>query len=132
MRCISNSRYNSHTEPLFGKLKLLKLSDIFDLTTATVMYKYRNGKLPRSFDNMFEELGLGNRTMSYRIDRIKNKSLDSFPKVVLPRNWNSLPLDVKSCPSLKSFQKNIKKRAFQKYEMYHCNKTNCYSCKSKS
>ena len=56
-----------------------------------------------SFDNMFEELVLGNRTMSYRIDRIKNRSLDIFAKVVLPRNWNSLPLDVKSYPSLKSF-----------------------------
>ena len=56
VRCISNSRYNSHTEPLFGKLKLLKISDIFDLAIQTIMYKYGNWKLPRSLDNMFEKL----------------------------------------------------------------------------
>ena len=84
MRCISNSNHNTHTEPLFGKLKLLKLTDIFDLATKTLICKYRNGKLPNSFDNMFTELALENRTMSYRVEKTKNKYLNKFLKVYLP------------------------------------------------
>ena len=130
VRCISNSSYNSHTEPLFGKLKLLKLSDIFDIASKTIMFKYKTGKLPKSFDNMFEELALGNRAMSYRIEKIRHTSLNIFPKVYLPKIWNALPLDVKSSSSIKIFQKSIKNVAFETYETFQCSNNKCYACKT--
>ena len=46
VRIISNSRYNSHTDPLFKKLNLLKLKDLFELNVLKLFYKYRNSTLP--------------------------------------------------------------------------------------
>ncbi len=44
---ISNiSKYNVHTEPLFKKLKLLKVEDILKLQQLKCYLKYRNNMLP--------------------------------------------------------------------------------------
>ena len=82
------------------------------------MFKYKTGKLPKSFDNMFEELALGNRTMSYRIKKNRHTSLNIIPKVYLPRIWNALPLDAKSSSTIKILQKSINNVAFENYEMH--------------
>ena len=36
IRTITNSKYNDHTDPLFSKLKLLKLTDIFNLQQLNI------------------------------------------------------------------------------------------------
>ena len=41
--------YSQHTDPLFSKLGMLKLSDIHKLSASTFMYKYVKEKLPSSF-----------------------------------------------------------------------------------
>ena len=38
---ISLSKYNSHTNPLFKKLNLLKLKDIFELNVLKLYSKYK-------------------------------------------------------------------------------------------
>ena len=39
IRIITNSKFNAHTDPLFKKLKLLKIQDIFKLSCLTFHYK---------------------------------------------------------------------------------------------
>ena len=49
LRIITCSRYNSHTEPLFKALKLLKLEDMLRLNTLNFCFKLNNFCLPEYF-----------------------------------------------------------------------------------
>ena len=49
IRLISHSKFNSHTEPLFKSLALLKLEDLFKLNTLKFYFKYKNNDLPKYF-----------------------------------------------------------------------------------
>ncbi len=49
IRIINLSKYNAHTEPLFKKLKLLKIEDILKLNEIKFYFKLVNKKLPVYF-----------------------------------------------------------------------------------
>ena len=53
VRYITNSKYNSHTTPIFKKLKLLKVDDIYKLSCIKCFYKYKHGLIPVYFKEMF-------------------------------------------------------------------------------
>ena len=55
VRAITNSKYNAHTNPLFQKLKLLKVEDIKNTACVKFYYKYLKNELPSYFDNMFDK-----------------------------------------------------------------------------
>ena len=49
IRIMTCSQYNSHTEPLFKVLNLLKIEDMLKLSTLNFIYKLNNNKLPTYF-----------------------------------------------------------------------------------
>ena len=49
VRSITNSKYNSHTEPLFKKLNLLNVTDIHTLCKLKLFFKLENNLLPPYF-----------------------------------------------------------------------------------
>ena len=51
IRIISSSSYNAHTEPLFKKMKLLKLNELMKLNTLKFFYKLKNHKVPVFFED---------------------------------------------------------------------------------
>ena len=53
VRFLTNSKFNSHTAPLFKQLGLLKAVDIFILACLKLLYKYENRKLSSYFNGMF-------------------------------------------------------------------------------
>ena len=53
VRLVSSAKRLAHTKPLFKKLKLLKLSDIYILNIMLFMFKFRHSLLPQVFDDMF-------------------------------------------------------------------------------
>ena len=53
VRKITFSEYNSHSSPLFQKLKILKITDLHYLYCALFMYDYYSNKLPSIFNNFF-------------------------------------------------------------------------------
>ena len=50
IRIISDSCFNDHTKPLFKKLSILNIRDVFKHQIATFMYDYESGNLPIIFD----------------------------------------------------------------------------------
>ena len=50
---MTNSKYNTHTEPLFKELEMLKVSDIFNVQCMKFWYKFVNKSLPEYFGTMF-------------------------------------------------------------------------------
>ena len=59
------------------------------------MYNYFYSKLPFSFNGMFEFLAEPNRTKSFKVEKVKNNRLESFPTAIFPRIWNSTALGTK-------------------------------------
>ena len=99
IRVISNSKYNSHTEPLFKKLKLLKLTDIFNCQQIKFYHKYLNNKLPEYFTDIFTRLN--NSTQNYST---RNRDNISFEKVkheyAKKRIRYCIPNTLNNCPDL--------------------------------
>ena len=55
IRVINNKRYNSHTDPLFKKSKIIKIEDLFQYQAALFMYDCKYEKLPPSFRGTFKQ-----------------------------------------------------------------------------
>ena len=53
IRVITNSKYNTHVEPLLKKLNLLKISEIFRNSLLKLYYKYKSVNLPHYVMHMF-------------------------------------------------------------------------------
>ena len=53
IRIVSRSSFDAHTNPIFVSLRILKFEDIIKLQIGKVMYLYKNGLLPVSFNDMF-------------------------------------------------------------------------------
>jgi len=70
----------SHTDPLFGKLNILKFKDIFDVNSKIFMHKYFNSQLPESFNNMFTPFAAPNRTKTLFLRNQEIKGLTLFLK----------------------------------------------------
>ncbi len=51
IRIITSSRYNSHTEPLFRQLNMLKLEDLLKLQQLKFYFKFNEGSLPVYLQN---------------------------------------------------------------------------------
>jgi hypothetical protein len=49
VRLIMNSKYNAHTSPIFKKLQLLKVYDLYALQELKFAYKFENQTLPKYF-----------------------------------------------------------------------------------
>ena len=128
VRLVSNKHYRHHADPLFAELELLKMEDIMQLKVNEFMFKYYNGFLPSSFNNMYEPLCNNNRTACFRIDVPKYENLHYFPAISFPRIWNRINIDYKKAKSTSILKKSLKETFFLKYSSFKCKLKNCYSC----
>ena len=53
IRIIVSAKFKEHTGPIFSKLKLLRLSELYEYNIVLFMYKYINDMLPPIFNNIF-------------------------------------------------------------------------------
>ena len=53
IRLIEQAHYNSHCEPIFKKLNILKISDQYELDVVLFLHKFQNKNLSTSFHDMF-------------------------------------------------------------------------------
>ena len=136
VRIIVKERYNAHTEPIFKKLNLLKLSDLLKLQEFKFCYKLRNDILPSYFiDGLFKY----NSEVQRRVTRSSN--LLYVPKVRCEMTKGSvqyfIPLAFNKCPSdilvkmnsvsLPAFTKYVKKKCIESYNQ-QCNDRHCFAC----
>ena len=117
IRNLVSSNWLSHTDPLFGKLNILKFKDILDVNSKIFMHKYFNSQLPGSFNNMFTPFAEPNRTKNFILEKPRNKRLETFPKAFLPKCWNVLFLDHKNTISHSSLKKYIREDLINEYNI---------------
>ena len=53
IRIVSRSCFDALANPIFVSLRILKFEDIIKLQIGKVMYLYKSGLLPNSFNDMF-------------------------------------------------------------------------------
>ena len=56
MRAITKSDFLAHTDPLFRKLNILKLEDLYSLKLASLMYDYDHNLIPKSLNIWFNKI----------------------------------------------------------------------------
>ena len=111
IRVINRARYNNHTEPLFRKNNILKVTDLHTLRALIFMHKLKSDKLPNSFKNMnffiphirpTREIYLHMaQTKRSRTKYSASLPLHNFPKIWNnSRDWNPLCHSNAKCPTI--------------------------------
>ena len=115
------------TEPIFKRLELLKVEDIFKLQINKFIFKCLNNTAPINFENWFtKRTEIHNyNTRSSVVDNYSTNNLYySYVrttyglkqiKVNGPRIWNSLPNDMRNITSLPVFLRQVKNFYFSNY-----------------
>ena len=120
IRSINKSPFNCHTEPIFKRLCLLKLSDIYVHETCKLMYKLMNKSLPVPLQKYFNTVdSVHSRNLrENRNLRKPNFKINSSTQSVLwrgPELWNSLPDKIKAIDKGKAFSKHLKNHLLDIY-----------------
>ena len=137
IRTISKSKYNSHCDPIFKKLEILKFEDLVDFFQLSFMHAFDHDKLPKSFQDTwqtkFNNFSLNNFELRNALDlNIITPKLSftaNLPLVKFPTIWNKLEIELRQTwpPSL--FKKNLKKCFLDKLPVsVTCQNPFCSTC----
>ena len=111
VRTITNAGFRDHTDPLFKRLKLLKVLDIYKLQLGIHMYHARNRGEYASRSSVHTRGSVHDAHYDVR-------SLSTTQHAVSyagPKFWNTLPLEIRSINSFKRFKKSLKENLISKY-----------------
>ena len=138
IRIINCAKYNSHTDPLFKKMSLLKVSDIRVLRELTFCYKLENDQLPYYFSHsmfsrhssrhMYNTRGLN----KFQLPLIRHTFMKNTLRYRIPHIFNSSNNHVirkKYTHSLFGFKKYVKNNMISNYQE-DCRIRNCYICQN--
>ena len=90
IRAINNKKFNSHTDPLFKRSGILKLSDIYQMEVILFMHDYINDRLPKSFENTFDITRdvqtsyLTRQSNMFSVPKSKSRFVDKLPLFQFP------------------------------------------------
>jgi hypothetical protein len=135
IRTINNMPYNSHTEPLFKKNEILKISEVYKLEIVKFMINYEQNKLPNSFANLFphnNEIHTARTTRQANHIHVKlttNQFVSNLPKFKIPLYWNTTVDKIDLTKSKHLLQSTIKHNMLNSYlEIVNCTNTYCRQC----
>ena len=124
----------SHTTPLFAKLGILKLDDLYTQKVRMFSFKKSRGLLPSGIAALFDEVNHGYKTRGARSNFSVVRSDARSIKCIAPKYWNPLPEGpgkLKSSPSIASFKDHSKSGLLAPYGGFVCTVwQGCRSCLS--
>ena len=123
MRIITRSKYLEHTNPIFEKLDLLKMSEINKYIIGKFMYRWYHNQLPSIFHNMFvsvTDIHNYNTRQKDHLYTTKIKTCLGQTRITYlgPKIWNDI-LKAKINPNISEyvFSKSLKKMYKGKYSL---------------
>ena len=130
IRIITNE---SHTEPLFKRTGILKLTDQYKLNVLTFMYQHKNSKLPDSFNKLPYLISSCRRLTRQRAlancSRCRTKFTDLLPLHMFPKMWNELHPKFHEIASFGLFKRSVRAGFIEKYMDYvSCGNPTCHQC----
>jgi hypothetical protein len=131
VRIITGSAPKSHADPLFARLRALKISDLFSQRLRLFSYKYYNNKLPSGMNAILEKTSNthGYNTRGARCNLFVNGQNSKSLKYVAPKYWNALDKDLRGSGTISTFKHRSKEGFLLGYSRFKCSKDSCYSCK---
>ena len=132
------NRYNSHTEPLFKTLEILKIDDLLKVQELKKFYKYRYGILPVYLLNwnIIPNYNIHSHDTRKATNIHTSMTRHEFAKKSLKHN---LPHTINDTPelvlekiithSLQGFAYYLKTYILQRYH-YACTISDCYVCQT--
>ena len=137
IRIISNSSYNTHTEPLFKQLGILKMVDLYHVSLLSFYYKFCHHKLPNFFTHFnLSRISIHNIHYDMRPRNVfptpycRTRQAEHRIRYRLPHLLNSTPeciLNKVYTHSCKGFTNYIKIFYLHEYSDI-CEIRNCYIC----
>ena len=118
----------SHKDPLFARLAILKIDDLFAHQVRIFSYKLSRNMLPSGVSSLFDrvEHKYGTRGASSNL-YVARSDIRSIRNIA-PKYWNSLPSKLKVSPSLGSFKDASKRSLLAPYAAFSCGMRGCPSC----
>ena len=120
IRIITGSKYNEHSSPLFKRLNIVKLHDVFNIQQAKFVYANSKSLLPSPLQHIYT---INHNVHSYntrqshdvhynnvRVDIVFRSFIHKGPEI-----WSSLPASIKTADSLSSFVSRLKRNYIEQY-----------------
>ena len=120
IRNISRAAYNEPSTPLFKKLNILKINDIYHMSIGKLMFSYLHKLLPPRLLKLFKtntEIhthDTRSRDYPHLTSRQTNTASRSFLHES-PKFWSTLPAKLKALKTVTSFNHNMKMQIIQTY-----------------
>jgi len=108
IRIIHFSGFNSHTDPLFRKLKVMNIEQLYRYFVGIFVYKSLNKLLPERFSNYFSKNVTSRNIDTLRPAISSSRVSEFFVGFTGPHVWNTLPESIRKSKSLNLFKLNIK------------------------
>ena len=110
IRTITGAGYRDHTDPLFKRLKLLKLQDIYYFHLGTYMFR------ARSRGEFATQTNIQTRRLN---DALPTRHLHTTTQHAVsfagPTFWNALPPNIRSINTYTRFRKSLKEHLLNQY-----------------
>jgi exonuclease III len=138
IRAVTNSKYNGHTEPLFKRLKVLKVTHIRALHELKFCFKLHHHLLPEYFlHNIFirhsEVHSYRTRhSRNYQLPQVRHSFAKNSIRFIIPQSFNNAPQDIIRKIDTHSFVgfKCYVKYFFLNTYQTSCNIRNCFVCQN--
>ena len=140
IRIINNAKYNSHTESLFKKCKILPLPSLIEFFKLQFMQQYVRGHLPASFNDVWitQEARRQADNVEYLLRNSENFytpmsrlfTLDNHPYFLFPKMWENFKEEnIKILRDKNQFNTKLKEFLLNKLnDNYVCNRLLCPHC----
>ena len=110
-RIVGGASRQSHADPLFHKLSFLKINDLYQQSVRMFSFQLFNNILPDEIAKFFPKAAHDHMTRSVKNNLFVERADPRSMKFVVPRCWNSLPLEMKKPMSTTAF-KTMSKKSF--------------------
>ena len=132
MRIITGSHRLSHADPLFSRLRTLKIDDLYNQCVRMFAFHLTRNSLPGGISPLFQKATHSHFTRGIKSDVFVSHSDTRSMKHIAPRLWNALPRQLKSCPSIATFKYKSKEEFIRSYSEFVFNVKSCPSCSCQS
>ena len=90
VRNISLTHYNSHTDPLFKRYKILKFDDLVTISVGSFIFNVSMGNQPNTISEVFNKNVNFNRNLDFILERVPYSYLHKIVPYSQVKIWNQI------------------------------------------
>ena len=129
---IEGTRGRYHADPVFHKLGILKIEDIYKQQLRVHAWQFANEKLPTNQADMLRKVRdshkYGTRASERGLILCSTQDQRSI-KYRLPKEWQSTPLETREAGTLQGLKKRSKLAFLSQYGSFSCTTRDCFVCR---